>query len=71
MKKLRNCPFCNKDVNDDLLGVHYSEGIKKWVFAHYCDGAKGVTIDVYGETEQEVIDKWNGLYEEDKKSEGL
>lgn len=71
MKKLRNCPFCNKDINDDLIGVHYSKGINKWVFSHYCDGANGVTIDVYGKTEQEVIDNWNGEHEEYEESEGL
>jgi hypothetical protein len=53
-------PFFN-----DLMG--------QWILHHYCDHPDGqfhVTIDVYGLTEQDCVDKWNGVYE-DKTSESL
>lgn len=69
MDRLRNCPFCNKDVNDDFFGVHFNGLIKKWLFAHECEHPKThftVTICVYGLTKEEVIDNWNGVqYEQE------
>ena len=57
---MRNCPFCKKEIDDV---PRYNATLKQWILSHYCDGVKAVTIDVYGATEQEVIDKWNGDYE--------
>lgn len=68
MNRLRACPFCKKRLEDGVcLGVHYNQGLDKWLLDHWCnqkDATMGVIITVYGKTEQEVIDKWNGDYEE-------
>ena len=67
MARMRNCPFCQKDVNDDFFGVHFNKLIGKWIFNHACDpmnATMDVDITVYGKTEQEVIDKWNGVQHE-------
>jgi hypothetical protein len=67
MKKMRNCPYCGEDVGTDILGVHYNEQLGKWLFNHFCDHKGGdiaVSVTVYGNTEQEVIDKWNGVQHE-------
>ena len=67
MGRLRECPFCHKEVKDGFPYLHFHQEMKKWVFSHYCDHPKGqfhVTIDLYGMTEQECVDKWNGVYEE-------
>lgn len=68
MKKLRNCPFCGADVNTDIpcLGVHFNKLIGKWIFSHQCSpDPKALTVDVtvWGKTEEEVVDKWNGEVE--------
>ena len=74
MGRLRNCPFCKKDVNHEIkeLNVHYNKMIGKWIFFHTCSprATDCVNVCVYGDSEQEVIDKWNGVYE-DKTSESL
>ncbi len=63
MSRLRNCPFCNKEV-DEFMNPHFNGIMRKWVLSHYCDGTNAATIDVYGFTEQDCVDKWNGVYEE-------
>jgi hypothetical protein len=73
MKRMRNCPFCKKEVEDGWPYIHYTEIIDKWVFDHYCNPDKPTTdvcITIYGKSEQEVIDKWNGEYE-NQESESL
>lgn len=70
MNRLRRCPFCKKEVKDTRPYLHFNEKLNKWVLNHYCNGTEAVTIDVYGKTEQEVIDKFNGIYEE-QTSESL
>lgn len=70
MSRLRNCPFCKKKVKDRYPYFHFNEVSRKWILSHYCDHTNGVTIDVYGLTEQDCVDKWNGVYE-DKTSESL
>jgi hypothetical protein len=75
MEQLKMCPFCGADVNTDLewMGVRYNGMIGKWVFSHWCnqkDATDGVFITVYGNSKQDVIDKWNGEHEE-QTSESL
>ena len=70
MNRLRRCPFCRKEVKDSYPYLAYFEELDKWVLSHYCNKTNAATIDVYGKTEQEVIDKWNGIYE-DEESESL
>lgn len=66
---MRNCPFCNKEVDEKayVYGVHYNEKISKYLFDHVCHLAEGidVSITVYGLTEDEVIDRWNGVQNEE------
>lgn len=71
MEKLRECPFCNKDVNPRaeefkyIYGVHYNKILCKWIFSHECNIKPiDVSIVVYGDSEEEVIKKWNGVHEE-------
>lgn len=66
MSRLKDCPFCNKAVVDD---VHYNELNERWIFSHYCKtipNKLSVTIDIYGKSEQEVVDLWNGEHENQK-----
>lgn len=69
MARLKSCPFCKDEVAQGFPYLfEMSDG--EWVYSHCCKhpvGKLSVTIDVYGNTEQEVIDKWNGVYE-DKES---
>lgn len=76
MAKMRNCPFCKKEVNEDapVYGVHYNKLIDKWLFLHVCSpdiGVVDINIDVYGKTKEEVIDRWNGVQDEVQESESL
>ena len=73
MARLRACPFCKKEVEQGFPYLHYHDVMGQWIYSHYCDHPEGkfhATIDVYGFTEQDVVDKWNGVYE-DKTSESL
>lgn len=73
MSRFRTCPFCKKEVDGNYPYIHFNEVMGKWIFSHYCehpDGQFHVTIDIYGFTEQDCIDKWNGVYE-DEESESL
>ena len=70
---LRNCPYCGAEVDESDVYLHYNKRIDKWIFDHWCnkeDPCNGVFVTVYGKTWQEVIDKWNGVYE-DKTSKSL
>ena len=70
MSRLKDCAFCNNAVDDN---VHFNGFNKRWIFNHYCKtipGRLSVTIDIYGESEQEVVDLWNGNHE-NQKSESL
>lgn len=71
MNRLRRCPFCKAEVEDEYPYLHYNEILDKWVLDHWCDknvSTDGVYITVYGKTEQEVIDKWNGVWHEQEHS---
>ncbi len=60
---MRKCPFCNKEVEMRFPFLSYIKGLDQWSFSHHCEmtgGVLDVCIDIYGATEQEVIDKWNG-----------
>lgn len=66
MSRLKECPFCNKAVDDGYPYLHLNENTNKWIFSHYCKtmpNRLSVTIDIYGESEQEVVDLWNGEHE--------
>lgn len=65
---LRKCPFCGGEVTTDgvVPDFHYHKGMKKWMIVHAClhseEFEDGVSILITGE-KQDVIDKWNGVYE--------
>ena len=76
MSRLRKCPFCGGEVTESgfVPDFSYHKDMEKWLLHHAClhdEGFKhGVSVWITGETEQEVIDKWNGVYEE-QTSESL
>ena len=64
--KLRKCPFCKKDVNtnSEIMGVHFNKILKRWIFSHECHIRPiDVSVVVYGDSKEEVIEKWNGVRE--------
>lgn len=75
MGEFRKCPFCGGEitVGDLSSDFHYHEGMKCWYLFHSClhgeDFKNGVGITICGK-KQDVIDKWNGVYEV-KKIESL
>lgn len=61
---MKHCPFCKKAIDPDHIayGVRYNELCGKWIFDHFChlsDADLDVVITVYGNTKQEVIERWN------------
>lgn len=74
--ELRKCPFCGGEVKVSgfVPDLDYHEGMKKWVLHHSClsneDFSCGVSVWITDPDKQVVIDKWNGVYEE-QKSESL
>lgn len=67
MSNLRKCPFCGEEVKAEYPYLDYLKNLEIFMLAHYCPHGSGgisVGVSVYGKTEKEVIDKWNGVYEE-------
>lgn len=64
---MRRCPFCKRPVShpeDPIFGVRYNNLIGRWLFSHECRIRPiDVSIVVYGDSKEEVIDKWNGVHE--------
>lgn len=67
-RTFRNCPFCGGEITAGYIGAdfHYHDGMKCWILVHAClhndEFKDGVSVLITGE-KQEVIDKWNGVYE--------
>ena len=76
MKKMRNCPFCKKEIDADhfVYGVYYHKDLDLYIFDHVChiDTADlDICVTIYGKTKKEVINRWNGVQDEDEESESL
>jgi hypothetical protein len=70
---MRNCPFCGEKIERGFPTFGFNPRSGKWHLEHFCDlfsPEVTVSIAVYGKTEQECIDRWNGVHEE-PKSESL
>lgn len=66
MGRMRNCPFCGNEVSDGFPYLMYVNTINQWNYHHACPhiGAEvEVVVTIYGDSEEEVIEKWNGVYE--------
>jgi hypothetical protein len=67
--EMKNCPFCGKKVEARLpfLSSFFDPDANKmrWDFSHHCNfgGDLTVTIDCWGDTEEECIEKWNNRAE--------
>lgn len=65
---MKTCPFCREKVKlSHPFLMQLSNG--RWIFNHYChldSDALDVVIDIYGDTKEEVIQKWNRVYEKPK-----
>lgn len=66
---MRKCPFCNAEIDADhpYLGISYNENVEKYMLHHFCHKNSSkveVCVSVYGDTKEEVIERWNGHCEE-------
>lgn len=62
---MRDCPFCHKGVQLDAISLT-KLGDDELVFHHYCYLDRPglyTSITVHGKTEQEIKNRWNGVYE--------
>lgn len=61
---MMKCPFCGAEVDFSYpYLMKFDEG--SWNFHHSCtrDPNKlSVVISIYGDTKEEVMEKWNGVY---------
>ena len=65
---MKTCPFCREQVKLSYPFLIQLSN-ESWVFNHYChldSDALDVVIDIYGDTKEEVIQKWNRVYEKPK-----
>lgn len=73
--ELRKCPYCRSKIITEGIcpELDYNDLAGKWMLHHFClhedDFTNGVSIMISGD-KQDVIDKWNGVYE-DEESESL
>ena len=70
---MKECPFCGALVKPRSIDFNFNSLSKNWILFHNCnvdseDSQMGILISA--KTEQEVIDIWDGRYEE-QKSESL
>jgi hypothetical protein len=62
---MRKCPFCGAEVNFDYPHLTQFTDDNTWSFYHYCkheEDKLGVVITIYGESKEEIIAKWDGVY---------
>lgn len=59
---LKPCPFCGEKVTDKWPNVTRI-GDRRWNVCHYCPHPPhmelGVSVNVYGSTKKEAVDRWN------------
>ena len=70
---MRNCPFCCAEVKSTYPDFSYISAHGLWNFSHFCKLNKpglAIHIDIYGETVEEVLRRWNG-HDENQTSESL
>jgi hypothetical protein len=70
---MKPCPFCGAkiDADDSIFGVRYNERSKVWLVNHFCHKfteGLDICISVYGDTKEEVIERWNGREEQTSES---
>lgn len=71
MNEMKRCPFCGQVVREDYPYFYYHDEMGLRTFAHNCvrDDLK-IAINIWGDTRQEVIERWNHRAEV-KTSESL
>ena len=65
--KLKPCPFCGrKDVYISFFDRDNGERI--WILNNYCppDDELSIVINVYGNSKEEVIERWNRRVEDER-----
>lgn len=71
---MRKCPFCKEEIKFRFPYLTQFSDDETWHFNHYCKHEPdkiGVCIDIYGDTEEEIVAKWEGVYFEEQESEGV
>ena len=72
---MRNCPICGQKVKATFPTIAFVESLKVWELDHFCHVSSlklDACITIYGNTREEVIQKWNGEYHaEEQTSESL
>jgi hypothetical protein len=60
MSEMKRCPFCGNKVREDYPYFYYHEEMGLWVFDHNCETRElKLNINLWGDTRQEVIERWN------------
>ena len=62
MRKMKKCPFCGAEVKAEYPYLCFIEADGLWSLFHHCDldvPEPTVCLHVYGNTEDEVIKRWN------------
>ena len=66
---MKKCPFCLEEVKFAHPYLIQLQN-KRWLLNHYChidSDELDIVIDVYGDSKEEVIQKWNRVYEKGSK----
>ncbi len=65
MNKLKPCPFCGEELSPLKSSLSICKlNDETYALTHFCKGYRrndglGVSVLVYGDSEEEVIDRWN------------
>jgi len=66
---MKPCPFCGKKVKAEAPFLNFftdSDNKLRWDFSHHCNFGSSeltVTIDCWGDTKEECIERWNNRAE--------
>ena len=61
---MRKCPFCKSEVKFASPYLFYLDERNEWGFSHHC--CNGLMVFITAETKEEILPKWDGIYEEPK-----
>ena len=68
MNELKPCPFCGQTIREEFPDFYLHPETHEWHLTHFCRSEEGLSVCmmIYGNTKEEVIERWNHRAEVEK-----